>query len=125
MFSHKSTVPQWIVDLKELVMLDSNEAGLKLWRMSIDQFRSTAPEDFFHPDGVPRWIQYLKTQAWGESGPWKCIRGDGTIFYCTVRYQLIDHKGKQVGFVFALRAGESLETIASLNNSHRNAESSL
>ncbi len=116
MFSKKSQVPQWIVDLHALAMLDANEAGLKLWRMPLEQFRSTPPVKFFHPDEIPKWKRYIESGVWGESGPWKCIRGDGSIFYCTVRYQLIEHEGREVAFVFALRAGDSMHNVVEINH---------
>ena len=111
MFSRVSPIPQWLADLQARKMLDANEAALKFWRMTREQFLSVKVDDFFHPDEITRWENFVADNTWGESGPWKCSRGDGTIFYCTVRWQMTDYQGAYCAFVFPLRAGDSPTTM--------------
>ena len=116
MFSKTSHVPQWIADLRGRKMLDANDAALKFWRMTREQFLSSRFDEFFHPEEMTRWENFISLNRWGESGPWKCTHGDRTIFYCTVRWQMIDYDGKPCAVVMAVRAGDSIATMADLNS---------
>ena len=111
MFNPKSSIPQWVADLREGRMRNANEAALNFWRMTREQFLSSEFHEFIHPDEMPRWRKYISTETWGESGPWKCIRGDGSIFFCTTRWQMIEYEGTLCAFVFPLRAGDSTTTM--------------
>jgi PAS domain-containing protein len=111
MINRTSPVPQWVADLGRRRMLDANEAALKFWRMTQDQFLTTDIERFFHKDEVERWENYIDQQTWGESGPWRCTRGDGTIFYCTIRWHMMEYQGVYSAFVFPLRAGDLPTTM--------------
>jgi len=114
MFSKTSHVPQWIADLRAGRMLEANDAALEFWRMTREQFLTSKFDEFIHPEEMPRWEKYIKMDRWGESGPWKCTRGDGTIFYCWTRWQMIDYEGTQCAIVFPVRAGDSVGTMAEL-----------
>lgn len=114
MFNPSSPVPQWIADLEARKMLDANAAALSFWRMTREQFLTIPVEQFFHSDELPRWKKYIKNNAWGESGPWKCVRGDGSVFYCTSRWQMVDHQGRHCAFVFPVRAGETEADVQAL-----------
>ena len=116
MITRDSPIPQWVADLTRRKMLDANEAALKFWRMTRGQFLSSEFEQFFHPEEMPRWQTYINRDTWGESGPWKCTRGDGTVFYCSTRWQMIDYNGVQGAFVFPLRAGDSPTTMMELED---------
>ncbi len=107
MFSSKSPVPQWIADLRAGKMLDANPAALAFWRMTREQFLSARFDEMIHPEEMPRWEKYIAAGDWGEAGTWKCIRGDGSIFYCVPRWQMTDYRGKQCAIVFPIRAGDS------------------
>jgi len=98
-------------------MLEANEAALQFWRMTRQQFLESKFDQFFHPEEIPRWEQYIDNQTWGESGPWKCTRGDGSIFYCSTRWQMIDYQGTECAFVFPLRSGDSPTSMVELKRS--------
>jgi PAS domain-containing protein len=115
MFSRNSHIPEWVGDLRAGRMLDANDAALKFWRMTLDQFLTTEIENFFQPEEVPRWETFIEQMAWGESGPWKCTRGDGTIFHCSTRWQMIHYQGVYCAFVFPLRAGDTPATMKELD----------
>src|SRR5262249_31168560 len=114
MFEHRSSIPQWVADLGQRKMVEVNQAALKFWGMTREQFLTSDFDKFFHPDEMPRWEVFIQENRWGESGPWRCTRGDGSVFYCTVRWQMIEHDGRQCAFVFALRAGDSPKTMTDL-----------
>jgi len=107
MFRHASHIPQWVGDLHTRRMLDANRAALDFWRMTRDQFVNQSMEQFFEPEAVPRGETFIGEMKWGESGSWRCTRGDGLVFYCSVRWQMIDHRGVYAAFVFPLRAGQT------------------
>lgn len=115
MFSHVSPIPQWVGDLGARRMLDANQAALRFWRMSLDQFLNLPMEEFFQPEEVPRWENFIEEMAWGESGPWRCTRGDRSIFYCSIRWQMIDYRGVYAAFVFPLRAGDTPTSMIELD----------
>ncbi|MFZ0707209.1 MAG: PAS domain-containing protein [Candidatus Korobacteraceae bacterium] len=119
MFNPTSPIPQWLADLQRRKMVDANEAALQFWGMTREQFLNNDFDKFFHPDEMPRWEVFIEADQWGESGPWKCTRGDGTMFYCTTRWQMIDHNGRPCAFVFAVRAGGSPETMVELLHSNQ------
>ena len=114
MFSRTSLIPQWVAELSERRMLDANEAALRFWRMTFDQFVTNSFDKFFHPEEMPRWETYIAQEKWGESGPWKCTRGDGSLFYCTTRWQMFDYQGVYAAIVFPLRAGHTPLTMVEL-----------
>src|SRR5581483_8925148 len=99
MFRKASRVPQWIVDLDERRMLDANEAALEFWRLTHEEFLARPVQEFLHPSELARWKKYIATGKWGESGPWKCVRGDGSLFYCFARWQMVEYRGTYCGFV--------------------------
>ncbi len=114
MFNPISSLPQWVADLNRRKMVDVNQAALTFWGMTRTQFLTNDFAKFFHPDEMPRWEVFIEQDRWGESGPWKCTRGDGSVFYCTTRWQMIDHDGAQCAFVFPVRAGEQPNTMVVL-----------
>lgn len=116
MISLTSHIPQWIADLENRRMLDVNPAALQFWRMTRQQFLAASFSQFFHPDEMPRWENYIQQGTWGETGPWKCTRGDGTVFYCTVRWHMMDHQGVYSALIFPVRAGDSPTTMVQLEN---------
>ena len=111
MFNRTSSIPQWVADLQRHRMVDANEAALTFWGMTREQFLTNEFSKFFHPEEMPRWKVFIEKDQWGETGPWKCTRGDGTVFYCTARWQMIDHDGNPCAFVFPVRAGNSPSTM--------------
>jgi hypothetical protein len=115
MISWSSPIPQWIADLQGRKMLDANEPALQFWGMTREQFLTAECDKFFHPEEMPRWESYIQEGRWGESGPWKCTRGDGTIFYCTVRWHMMECQGIYAALVFPLRAGTSPDTMIELD----------
>ena len=115
MFRHASPIPQWVGDLRSRRMLDANAAALKFWRMTLDQFRNLPMQNFFQPEEVPRWEKLIQEMKWGESGPWRCTRGDGSVFYCSIRWQMIDYRGIYAAFVFPLRAGDTPASMVELD----------
>ena len=107
MFNRNSPIPQWLADLRAGKMVDASEAALRFWRMTREQFLTSEFHQFIHPEEMARWRAYVAKEKWGETGPWKCLRGDGSVFYCTTRWQMIEHEGRLCAFVFAVRAGET------------------
>lgn len=114
MFNRASSLPQWVADLDRRRMVDVNAAALQFWGMTREQFLTSDFDKFFHPEGMGRWETFTQEDRWGESGPWKCTRGDGSVFYCTVRWQMIDHNAAHCAFVFPVRAGGSPESMVKL-----------
>lgn len=114
MFSRTSSIPQWVADLERRKMLEANDAALAFWGMTREQFLGSEFEKFFHAEEMPRFEAFIAADRWGESGPWKCTRGDGSIFHCSVRWQMIDYNGSQRAFVFPVRAGDTPATMVEL-----------
>ena len=114
MFNRASSLPQWVADLEGRKMVDVNEAALQFWGMTREQFLTNEFDKFFHPEEMMRWQTFIEQDRWGESGPWKCTRGDGSIFYCTTRWQMIEHNGAHCAFVFPVRAGDSPNSMVEL-----------
>jgi hypothetical protein len=104
-------VPQWLSDPKTNLLLDANDAALQFWRYSREQFIGLPATDLLSADEVPR-SEYLKHRnLWGETGPWKCRRGDGSLCFVKVRWHQIMYNGHLSDFAFLTALGENLESL--------------
>jgi hypothetical protein len=114
MFSTSHNVPQWASDAKTTLILGANEAALKLWRYPRDKFIGLPATNLLCAEEVPRAEKLKHINLWGETGPWKCTRGDGSVFFMRVRWQQIIYSGQLCDYVFCTEMGDSLETMQPL-----------
>jgi PAS domain-containing protein len=110
-----SSVPQWISDHETGLIVDANPSAFEFWRYSRDTFIGLpalsllVEEERFESEAIRR------ANRWGKTGPWKCVRGDNSIFFLTVRWhQMRLANGRFSNFVFAVEAGETISTMKPL-----------
>jgi len=111
MFNLSNTLPQWVSDASSTAIVDANDAALRLWRYRRDEFIGRPATDLLCEEEVPRSERLRQINQWGETGPWRCKRGDGSEFFMSVRWQQVVHNGLLCNFVFPTAVGESLESL--------------
>jgi PAS domain-containing protein len=124
MISHISLLPQWCSDAESTVLLDVNDAALRMWRYDRDQFLGMPATRLLCEEELPKQLEAAKANRWGDTGPWKCRRGDGTVFYLTLRW----HRGLQgerlCDFAYVVGVGESIQNLRPFSASANRASTS-
>ena len=108
---YSSRVPMWCSDADTDELIDANDAALRFWRYERQQFIGMQATQLLSPDELPKQRTLAKRNLWGETGPWKCRRGDGSFVYATVRWQRVMQADRVCDFVFVAAGGESLASI--------------
>jgi len=108
---HKSRVPQWHSDAKTSLILDANEAAARLWGYKREEFLGLPATALLCPEELPKQRRIQKANRWGETGPWKCRRKDGSVFYILLRWHQMTIDGRLCDFCFVVELGESLATM--------------
>jgi PAS domain-containing protein len=111
---HNFRVPQWLSDATSNVIVEANEAALQVWRYPREQFVGLPATALLCEEEVPKSERIRHTNLWGETGPWRCRRGDGSECYMRVRWQQIDYKGRLCNYVFAVELGETLDLMSAI-----------
>jgi hypothetical protein len=111
MFSKSNPLPQWISDTETALLVDANDVALKLWRYERDNFIGRLATNLLCESEVQKSESQRRLNKWGESGPWKCRRGDGSECFMLVRWQQIDYQGRLCNFVIGIEVGETLDSM--------------
>lgn len=111
MLAKSSSLPQWLSDAKTTHIVDANDAALDFWRYTRERFIGMPATQLLFEDEVPLSEGLRKRNLWGETGPWRCRRGDGSQCYMVVRWQEIEYEGRRCHFVFPVKFGESLSSL--------------
>ena len=119
LIDYASRVPMWCSDADTEEIVDTNDAALRFWRYDRAQFVGMRATRLLCVEEMPRQQELAKQNLWGETGPWKCRRGDGTILYVTVRWQRMMRSKRVCDFVFASAAGDSVASLERIAPSTR------
>jgi PAS domain-containing protein len=111
---YTSAVPMWCCDADTSRVFDANEAALRFWRYEREHFIGMPSTNLLCPEELARQAKLAKMNLWGETGPWKCRRGDGSILYVKVRWQRAMSGKRVCDFVFLSGVGESVESIEAI-----------
>src|SRR5579884_2933240 len=95
--------PMWVFDLETLAFLDVNEAAVRHYGYSREEFLSMTIKDIRPPDEVPRLLNDFKRMSPGvaQAGVWKHRKKDGTLIDVEITRDRIPFAGKQAGIVLA------------------------
>src|SRR3954467_6882699 len=104
-------IPQWLSDPKTGRLVDANDAALQFWRYSREQFIGQPATDLLCKEEVPKSEDLSRKNLWGETGPWRCRRGDGSLCVVKVRWHQIPYNGTLCDFVFPIAVGDTLESL--------------
>ena len=77
----KNPLPMFIFDLETYDFMDVNEAAVRHYGYSRDEFLSMNAKDIRPPDEIPRMLDYLKriSNAFQGAGEWRHLRKDGQV----------------------------------------------
>jgi PAS domain S-box-containing protein len=120
----KNPVPLWVFDEESMRFLDVNEAAIRHYGFSRDEFLGMTILDIRPAEDVPRLMQNRATAARGYRvvGGWRHLRKDGTIIDVDiVRHQFV-LEGRSVQLVMAIDITERLRAERDLRESRAELE---
>src|SRR5690348_9288973 len=72
--------PRWVVDLKDLTIVECNESAAAMWGYTQSEMLGLAAARLIHPDEAERARYTRENHESGDAGSWKCVRKDGSTF---------------------------------------------
>ncbi|MFZ5821190.1 MAG: PAS domain S-box protein [Chloroflexota bacterium] len=96
-------VPMWIYDLETLAFLEVNDAAVKKYGYTRDEFLSMSLADIRPPEDVARLLGHVKRErpAWQHSGEWRHRLKDGTVIEVEVTSHTLAYRGRPAVLVMA------------------------
>ncbi|HEX9610642.1 MAG TPA: PAS domain S-box protein [Gemmatimonadales bacterium] len=115
----RNPLPMWLYDPATLAFLAVNDAAVRHYGYSRDEFLRMTLKDIRPPEDVPRFLASLSDAPSGlyEAGVWGHRRKDGTIVQVEVTRHRLRIDGREVGLVLAhdvtarLQAEEALRRV--------------
>jgi PAS domain S-box-containing protein len=100
---YKSPLPKWIYDEESLVFLEVNDAAVRLYGYSQEEFHRMTLADIRPPDEVPALMDDIsdmrqKPSAY-QSSQWRHIRKNGEIIDVQVTAHSIEFEGRRARMV--------------------------
>lgn len=97
-----NTNPMWIYDVETLRFLAANEAAIKHYGYSEEEFLSMTIEDICPTEDIPVLIEHLKRQNPGldAGGIWQHLKKDGTIIFAEITSQAFIYKNRNAKMIF-------------------------
>jgi PAS domain S-box-containing protein len=93
--------PMWIFDQETLAFLEVNDAAMRNYGYSRDEFLAMKIADIRAPDEVPAMIEYLhklvatrQIATTGLSGVWRHKKKDGALVDVEIRWNPVSFKGR-------------------------------
>jgi PAS domain S-box-containing protein len=114
--------PMWIYDLETLAFLDANNAAIKHYGYSLEEFLCMTIKDIRPAEDVPALLENIKKVTIGldMAGTWRHIKKDGTIIFVEIISHTMTFSGKRAEIVLAFditeqkRAEEEIKNTLSL-----------
>lgn len=89
--------PMWMYDLETLAFLAVNNAAIRHYEYSRDEFLSMTLQDIRPSEDVADFIEYMSQLSAGanNAGIWRHRKKDGSIIYVEVTYYTLTFAGKR------------------------------
>jgi len=103
LFQH-NPYPTWVYCRDSLRFMDVNDAAIREYGWSRDEFLAMTLADIRPPEDVPALlaaIAQLRDTADGRGGPWRHRHKDGTIVEVEISFHTLPFKGKSARLVVA------------------------
>ena len=96
--------PMWIYDLETLAFLDVNDAAVRYYGYSKEEFLSMTIKDIRPPEDIPALLSNVAkvTEGLDVAGVWRHIRKDGTLIYVEIISHTLTFAGRPAEIVLAL-----------------------
>ena len=117
---NKNPVPMWMTSLPGNQFIDVNEAAVKHYGYSRDEFLSMSGKDIRPPEEVERYLKYgeVRMEEIYYAGVWQHKKKDGTLINVEIIAQDIFYEGRMVRLVLANDVTEKLLAEEALKKSH-------
>ncbi|MDJ0555967.1 MAG: PAS domain S-box protein [Microcoleaceae cyanobacterium MO_207.B10] len=108
--------PMWVYDLKTLSFLAVNEAAIKHYGYSREEFLSMTLRDIRPPEDIPILLEKIANTTSGldKPGIFRHQKKDGTIIYVEITSHGLTFAGKQAEIVLANDVTERMQAEAAL-----------
>jgi hypothetical protein len=107
LFSH-NPLPTWVIDLETLRFLEVNEAAIRVYGYSREEFKSMTILDFRPDEEKIKMLNYLKENR-GDGlyrGRWRHRKKDGKIIEVETTVHELEYSGKRVRLIVAQDVSE-------------------
>lgn len=107
LFSH-NPLPTWVIDRETLRFLEVNEAAVRVYGYSQEEFKSMTILDFRADDEKIRMLNYLKDHS-GDGlyrGQWRHRKKDGKTIEVETTVHELEYSGKRVRLIVAQDVSE-------------------
>ena len=96
--------PMWIYNLETLAFLDVNDAAIKHYGYSQEEFLSMTIKDIRPPEDIPALLENITkvTRGLDIAGTWRHIKKDGTLIHVEIISHTLTFMGKRAEMVLAL-----------------------
>ena len=95
--------PMWIYNLETLAFVDVNDAAIKHYGYSQEEFLSMTIKDIRPPEDIPALLENIAkvTKGLDIAGTWKHIKKDGTLIYVEIISHTLNFRGRRAEIVMA------------------------
>lgn len=108
-------MPMWILDAGTLEVLDVNDAAMRHYGYSKEEFLRLSARDLRPPEDVSQYMDHVKKRPAGfNSGVWRHRKKDGTIFMADIMADDITYKDRPARIVLAHDVTEKMRIEAEL-----------
>jgi PAS domain S-box-containing protein len=100
---HRNPQPMWVYDLETLAFLDVNEAAVRGYGYSREEFLAMTIKEIRPPEDVPDLIADVlrAKQGFRNSGIWRHLRKDGGVISVEITMHRFDFGGKDAELVLS------------------------
>jgi two-component system cell cycle sensor histidine kinase/response regulator CckA len=107
LFSY-NPLPTWVIDLETLRFLEVNEAAVRQYGYTPNEFRNMTALDIRPEEEKPKFLDYLKQRSGDtrRNGHWKHRKKDGKIIQVETISHELEYAGRRVRLVVAQDVGE-------------------
>ena len=116
--------PMWVIDTASLAFLAVNDAAIRRYGYSREEFLSMTAGDIRPPEDVPKLARLVAEhqdegcRLW-DAGTWRHVKKDGTVLSVEVSVTNLDFHGRPVMLVTAYDVTARIETERRLARSER------
>jgi|tagenome__1003787_1003787.scaffolds.fasta_scaffold18380941_1 PAS domain S-box-containing protein len=111
MFNPSSPIPQWYSDAETEQILKANKAALRFWGYDEGEFLRMRATQLLFPEELARQKKLARENRWGETGPWRCRRRNGSELFVKVRWQRMMSDNRLCDFAFIVEAGDTRDSM--------------
>ncbi|MBI5075759.1 MAG: PAS domain S-box protein [Nitrospirae bacterium] len=113
--------PMWVYDLETLSFLAVNDAAVKHYGYTKDEFLHMTIKDIRPPEDVPALLENISrvTEGMNEAGIWRHRKKDNSIIYVEIMSHTLDFSGRQSKVVLASDLTERMKLEEQLRHAQK------